>query len=89
MDKILSTEQDLEEWHHTMPKSYPRRRLLPEFDEEVTDNMLLIHGWADHLIDPLEGSTSQKEKIYTLKQRHTGTTKTLLNISSPTAHGDR
>ena len=34
--EILSAKQDLKEWHRSVPKSYPRRRLLPEFDDELT-----------------------------------------------------
>ena len=28
----------MENWHHSVLKSYPRRRLLPEFDEELADD---------------------------------------------------
>jgi hypothetical protein len=36
--EVLSTEQDMEDRCHSVPKSYPRRRLLPEFDEELADD---------------------------------------------------
>ena len=45
--KILWAEQDLEERHRSVPKSYPHRRLLPKFDEELTNDVPLTRGWAD------------------------------------------
>ena len=35
---------DTLETYHSAPKSYLRRSLLPEFDEEVTDDVPLIGG---------------------------------------------
>ena len=37
--EVLSAEQDMENRRHSAPKSYPRRRLLPEFDEELADDL--------------------------------------------------
>ena len=45
--EILSAEQDLEERHRSVPKSCPHMRLLPGFNEELTDDMPLTRGLAD------------------------------------------
>ena len=37
--EVLSTKQDMENRCHSAPKSYPRRCLLPEFDEELADDL--------------------------------------------------
>ena len=36
--EVLSAEQDMENRRHSTPKSYPRRCLLLEFDEELADD---------------------------------------------------
>jgi hypothetical protein len=53
--KILSAKQDLKERRHSAPKSYPHRRLLPEFDEVLTDDVLLTRGQADEPDRPPRG----------------------------------
>ena len=41
--EVLAAEQDLEQRIADETKSYPRRRLLPAFDDEVDDNLLYKH----------------------------------------------
>ena len=53
--EVLAAEQDLELRRADPVKSYPRRRLLPAFDDEVAENVPFKHDGADQPDRPPRG----------------------------------
>ena len=57
--KVLEAEAELKT-RRTTAKSFPKRRLLPDFDDEAADDELLTHGNAGQADRPVEGKTGQQ-----------------------------